>query len=356
MNLSLFSIQRNEFKFENQEWKYKFDKLISISYDCAALGLTKMKPETAKVYAPASISNIGSGFDVLGLAIDRPGDLVVAQRRIESGLEFSVNAKRHDVPADPRENVAAHVAWLMLDEFKPPFGVRMMLQKGVPISSGLGGSAASSVAAAVAINTLLPKPLAKRDLLRFALEGERKACCTAHADNVAPSLLGGVCLIRSYDPLDVISIPIRNAIVWVVAHPHLIIRTEDARSILPDMISLKTGIRQWGNVAGLMLGLIKGNAELIGKCVEDRIAEPFRAHLVAGFYDVRQAALFAGALGCTLSGSGPSMFAVATSTQAAKRIGFAMKKAFARLAKVSCDIYISRVNMKGATILQSKTW
>jgi homoserine kinase len=312
-----------------------------------------MNARSVKVFAPASVSNLGSGFDVLGVAIDQPGDIVIASRQKQQGLSFSLDKRSQDVPGSSQENVAAHVALLMLDELKPTFGIRMKLHKRMPVGSGLGSSAASSVASVVAVNALLSRPLKKKDLLRFAVEGERMASGSPHADNVAPSLLGGACLIRSYEPFDVESIPVRNRIVWVVVHPHLVVRTEEARGVLPETVSLKSAIRQWGNVGGLVAGLMTGNATLVGKCVEDVIVEPARAHLVPGFYEVKKAALDAGAFGCSLSGSGPSMFAVASSKGNAKTIALAMVKTFARIAQVKADVYISRTNMAGAAILSS---
>ena len=313
-----------------------------------------MTKKHVRVYAPASISNLGSGFDVLGLAIDSPGDFVSAHRTGERGLKFSVNSQHADVPTSARENVAAYVASLMLKEFLPPFGVDMMLEKQMPIGSGLGSSAASGVAAAVAVNALLSKPLKKKDLLRFAVEGERKASGSPHADNAAPSLLGGVCLIRSYDPLDVVPIPVKNSIVWVVVHPHLTVRTEEARRILPAAIALRSAVRQWGNVSGLTVGLMQGDARLVGKCVEDVIIEPVRAKLIPAFYMVRQAALEAGATGCSISGSGPSLFAVTGSFRSAAKIASSMVSVFKRFANVDCDTFISRANMDGAKVVARK--
>lgn len=310
-----------------------------------------MRTRRVHVFAPATISNLGSGFDVLGIAINQPGDFVTAERTREPGLSFSVRTEQENIPADAQNNVAAHVASLMLQEFKPPFGIKMVLHKKMPMGSGLGSSAASSVAAVVAVNALLPKPLKKYDLLRFTLEGERKASGSPHADNAAPSLLGGACLIRSYEPLDVISIPIVNSIVWVVIHPHVVVRTQDARDILPKAVTLQIAIRQWGNISGLTVGLATGNAELVGKCVADAIAEPVRSHLIPGFDDVKHAALHAGALGCSISGSGPSIFAVAKNASAARAIGLAMKKTFTRVANVGSEVYVSRVNMDGAKIM-----
>jgi homoserine kinase len=312
-----------------------------------------MENKTVRTFAPASISNLGPGYDILGLAIDAPGDYVTARRRREKGLAFSLKTKQAGIPADPRRNVAAHVASLLLDELKPPFGVELVLEKEMPVGSGLGSSAASSAAAVFAVNKLMPKPIEKYALLRFVVEGERKAAGSPHADNAAPSLLGGLWLIRSYDPLDAISIPIRNSIVWVVVHPHLVVKTEYARGILPESVPLRKAVRQWGNVSGLTAGLIAGNAELVGTCVEDVIVEPARASLIAGFDDVKRAAYKAGALGCSISGSGPSMFAVARSMSSARTIGRAMSSAFRRSAHVPSDVYVSKVNMAGTRLVPS---
>lgn len=276
---------------------------------------------------------------------------MTARRRRERGLAFSVQTEQRGIPSDGRRNVAAHVASLLLDEIKPPFGIQLVLQKNMPVGSGLGGSAASSAASVVAVNELMPRPLKKQALLRFVVEGERKAAGSPHADNAAPSLLGGLWLIRSYDPLEAISIPIRNSIVWVVVHPHLIIETRLARRILPESVSLRKAVRQWGNVSGLTAGLIAGDSALAGKCIEDVIIEPARSGLIAGYEQVKRAASEAGAPGCSISGSGPSMFAIAPSMKSAGIIGRAMALAFRRAARVGCDIYISRVNMAGTTIV-----
>jgi len=314
-----------------------------------------MRSRKTRVFAPATIANLGSGFDVLGIAIDNPGDIVVAERQPAPGLAFCVRTTHAGVPGDARTNVAAYVGGLLLEEFHPPFGVRMMLDKRMPIGSGLGSSAASSVAAAVAVNALLPQPLDRRDLLRFAMEGERMASGSAHADNAAPCLLGGACLIRRYDPLDVIAIPIRQSIVWVVAHPHTVIRTEVARSMLPKAITLQTAVRQWGNISGLTVGLAAGDASLVGACVEDAVAEPVRAKLIPGFAEVKEAALSAGAYGCSISGSGPSLFAVTSSIRAGNIVAAVMKKTFKRAAGIECETYVSRINRTGARILWTKS-
>jgi homoserine kinase len=308
----------------------------------------QVTPGRVAVFAPASISNLGSGFDVLGLALEEPGDIVVASRRKEPGLHFSVRCGNGEVPTDVSRNVAAHVAQIMLDDVRPSFGVTMVLHKRMPVGSGLGSSAASSVAAVVAVNHLLSRRLPKQGLLQFAIEGERMVTGAAHADNVAPSLFGGACLVRSYDPLDVVSLPVRNTVRWVVIHPHIVIRTADARRVLPAAVSLRDATRQWGNVSGLTAGLARGDAALIGKCVEDVIVEPARAHLIPGFQDIKGSALDAGATGCSISGSGPSVFAVTASAAIARRVAAAMRTACERSSGVGCDSFISRINMRGA--------
>ncbi len=310
-----------------------------------------MKEKQIQVFAPATIANLGSGYDVFGVAIHQPGDVVVARRTKEKGLQFSVISNNKEVPLS-KKNVAAHVASLMLDEFKPPFGIVMTLYKLMPIGSGLGSSAASSVAAIVALNELLPKPLKRTELLRFAVEGERLASGSPHADNVAPSLLGGACLIRSYSPLDVVQIPMKKSPVWVVVHPHVIVRTEEARNILPKKIPLKQAVHQWGNVSGLTVGLMTGDVKLIGKCVEDVIVEPVRSKLIPAFVQVKEAALKSGATGCSISGSGPSVFAVASSVKQANEIGKAMSGIFKKIAGVKSEIYISQTNFEGAKVLK----
>ena len=307
-----------------------------------------MKQRAVRSYAPATISNLGPGFDVLGLAIDAPGDAVVARRQRERGLTFSVLTTNKDVPPDAKHNVAAHVATLLLEEVRMPYGVDLVLHKRMPIGSGLGSSAASSVAALVAVNGLLPRPLAKRDLIRFAVEGERMASGSPHADNAAPSLLGGVCLIRSYDPLDVVELPVENRFYWVVVHPHVVVKTAIARRLLPKKIPLRTAVQQWGNVGGLVAGLMSGNGELIRACVVDFVAEPSRSKLIPAYVEVKEAALHSGALGCSLSGSGPSVFAIAESAKQARQTAMLMKRAFDGVARVKSDAYISRINMRGA--------
>src|SRR5437867_1450521 len=272
------------------------------------------------VFAPATIANVGPGYDVIGLALARPGDRLTATRMPRPGVELALRRSTKGLPARPGDNVAAHVARLMLDEQRPGFGVRLVLDKGLPVGSGLGGSAASSVAAAVAVNALLPRPWPRLELLRFAVEGERKASGAPHADNVAPGLLGGACLVRGGDPPDVVRLPAKDAFTWIVAHPHVAVETAAARRLVPRSVALALAVRQWANVGGLVAGLVSGDVALLGRSIEDVIVEPARARLIPCFYGVKEAALAAGAAGCSIAGSGPSVFAVVRAGGPAQRV------------------------------------
>jgi homoserine kinase len=232
-------------------------------------------------------------------------------------------------------------------------GIELDLHKKMPLGSGLGSSAASAVAGVVAVNNLLGKPLTKKELLPFVLEGERIACGSAHADNVAPALLGGFVLIRSYTPLDVIELPTPAKLVAAIIHPHLEIQTKDARSILKKQIKLADAIVQWGNTAGLIAGILKSDYALIGRSLCDVIVEPVRSILIPEFYAVKKAALDVGALGMSISGSGPSMFALCDSLSVAESAANAMA-AVLRKVQIESDVFISPVNPDGATVMKSR--
>jgi len=313
-----------------------------------------MKPKRVKVYAPATIANLCAGFDVLGIALETPGDSVMATRTANKEFRFSVETTFLNIPISIEDNVAAYVSSKMMDELKLPFGIEMVLHKSMPVGSGLGSSGASSVAAAVAVNALLDKPLTKKELLHFAIEGERKASGTAHVDNVAPSLFGGACIVLNEKSLDVVSFPVHNDITWIVIHPHTTIATSDARRILPTTVPLSDVTCQMGNVSGLVLGLIQGDAELIHKCMVDHIAEPVRQSFIPGFIEMKQAAMASGAIGCGISGSGPSVFAVTLARDKAERIAKQMIFALAKAEGIKADIYISQTNCQGAIVTESK--
>jgi homoserine kinase len=307
--------------------------------------------KTVTVFAPASVGNVSCGFDVLGFAIDAPGDKVSLTLNnsgkvvITEILPASVN-----LPRDIQRNTAGVAIKSYLNAIGSRAGVNVSLHKGLPLGSGMGSSAASAVAAVVAINHLLEQ-LDRIDLLPHALEAERIACGSAHADNVAPCLLGGVTLIREYQPLDVVKVPVVADLYCSLVHPHFEIRTEDARKILPSAISLKDAIVQSANTAALMVGLMKPDYELIGRSLFDAIAEPLRAKFIPDFYAIKNEAVEAGALGCGISGSGPTLFALCESNEIARRVGEKIKVGFER-ANFKSDVYVSKINQHGAIIIE----
>lgn len=302
------------------------------------------------VMAPATIANLGPGFDAIGLALEAPGDRATAERRPEPGLDFQLDDPSGAVPTAPTRNVAAHVAAALLADERPDFGIRLTLHKRMPVGSGLGSSAASAVAALVAVNALLPKPRTRLDLLRFAVEGERLASGAPHADNVAACLLGGVQIVLSGDPPEVVSVPFIDRIRWVVVHPATVIETRTARRRLPGRLDLADAVSQWAHVGALVAGLAAGSAARVGRALVDRVAEPARAPLIPGFLAVRQAALQAGAFGLSISGSGPSVFAVTDSDAAAERVARAMVRAFRTAGGIPAKAWISRINRRGAQV------
>ena len=296
-----------------------------------------------RVYAPATVANVACGFDILGFALDSPGDELTATLTDTPGVVIE-KIEGAILPYDPIKNSAGAAAEALLGYLKAAQGVSLTLHKKMPLESGLGSSAASAAAAVFAVNKLFNSPLSTKELIAFAMEGERAACGSAHADNVAPALLGGFVLVRSYSPLDVQQIPCFVPLFCAVLHPHIAISTGMARELLTEKITLKQHVEQSGNIAGLVLGLTQGNVELIRNCLQDVIVEPLRAPLISNFYFIKAAALEAGALGCSLSGSGPSLFALATSLEDAQRVCEAMKNACKDL---SCDGYVSRINQQG---------
>ncbi len=305
------------------------------------------------VFAPATVANVASGFDVLGFALDSPGDVVTVVRTEAKTIRVvSVTGDDGKLPLDPKRNTAAVAAAGVLAALGSPFGVEIALHKQMPLSSGLGSSAASAVAAAHAVNLLAGSPLPARDLLPSTMEAERVACGSAHADNVAPALLGGFVLIRSYDPLDVVQLPVPRGLSCAVVHPHTELRTEDARRILKKEIRLADAIRQWGNLAALVAALYNGDLQLLGRSLQDVVAEPARSLLIPGFAAVKAAALAAGALGCSISGSGPSIFALCATPDDSARAGAAMVAAFQR-AGLASDLYLSAVNTRGPVVVTS---
>jgi len=307
--------------------------------------------ESVKVFAPATVANVASGFDVLGFALERPGDLVELRRKEERRVTIlSIDGDGGRLPLEVERNTAGVAALSFLEAINFPFGLDIVLHKQMPLSSGLGSSAASSVAAVFGANLLAGSPLEKRQLLPFTLKAEEAACGTAHADNAAPALLGGFILIRSYEPLDVVRLPVPDGLAAAVAHPNTEVKTEDARRILKKELRLTDAVRQWGNLAALVAALYEGDLQLLGRSLQDVVAEPRRALLIPGFSGVKSAALDSGALGSSISGSGPSVFSLCPCLEVAGRVGAAMQEAFRR-AGLESDLYVSRINSVGPVVV-----
>lgn len=304
-----------------------------------------------RVFAPATVANVACGFDIFGFALEAPGDEVQAHLVNSPGVHLKcITGDQQRLSLDPAQNTAGVSVLKLLQHLNCQQGIELELHKKMPLGSGLGSSAASAVASVYAANHLLEQPLSTHELLPFAMEGERVACGSAHADNVAPALLGGFILIRSYQPLDVQRIPCALDLYCTILHPAIEIRTEIARQLLKSEISLKQHIVQTGNAAGLVLGLMQGQTELIRSCLQDVIAEPIRATLIPGFHAIKQAALHANALGCSISGSGPSIFALSLSLTQAQHIGEAMTAACQEQG-IESQVYISSINHQGPRIL-----
>jgi len=304
-----------------------------------------------KIFAPATIANVSCGFDVLGLAIDTVGDEMTIRKVSQKGVKIT-KITGQDLPLETHKNVAGVAALALLAETDCDFGFEIEIDKRIKPGSGIGSSAASSAGTVWAINELLGKPFNVTDLVRFSMEGERLASGVAHADNVAPALFGGFTLVRSNKPIDIIGIHTPKELYATVIHPQIEVKTSDARNILKTTVELKDAIKQWGNVGGLISGLYTEDYELIGRSLEDHIIEPIRSILIPAFDEVKLQSLKAGALGCGISGSGPSIFALSKGEGTALKVAEAMKNVY-EMVGIDYDIHVSKINKQGIKILES---
>ena len=307
--------------------------------------------DAVTAFAPATVSNVACGFDVLGFALHEPGDEVTV-RWSDAGVRIDdiVNDGGR-LPRDARKNTAGVAAAAVLRAIGERRGVTLTIRKGLPLSSGLGGSAASAVAAAVAVDALAGAHLPLEALLACAFEGERDGAGSAHADNIAPCLYGGFVLVRRPDPPDVVRLPVPPSLTAVVVHPDLEIETAKARALLGTTVPLADAIRQWANLGAFVDALHRGDLALLARSLEDTIAEPRRAPLVPGLAAIKQAAADAGALGCSLSGSGPSLFALCDGRAAADRVAAAMTRAVVEYIGGAPQTYVSPIAPQGARVV-----
>lgn len=303
-----------------------------------------------KIFSPATIANVSCGFDSLGLAVDEIGDEMTFVKTPQKGVEIT-NITGAELTYDVDKNAASAVVKKMLLDAKADFGIQLTMHKGYFPGSGLGSSAASSAGAAFGANQLLGKPYSNLELTKFAMFGEEVACGSQIADNVAAAIYGGFVLIRSYQPLEVVKLPVPSELRLVAIHPQIEVRTEDARNVLPKEIALKDAVTQWANVGGLISGLYSNNYELISNSLKDVIAEPHRKKLIPFFDEVKSAAIKAGALGAGISGSGPTIFALCKGDEITEQVYNAIEKSY-RNKNIDFEMYTSKVNKEGIKILQ----
>jgi len=306
---------------------------------------------SATAFAPATVSNVSCGFDVLGFALEEPGDEVTATLT-PGGVQIAdIIGDGGRLPRETARNTAGVAALSLLTTLGERRGISLIIRKGLPLSSGLGGSAASAVAAVVAVDALLEAGTPVETLMACALEGERLGAGSAHADNIAPSLCGGFVLVRRPSPPDTVRLPSPPGLTAVVVHPDLEIETARARAMLGQTVPLADAVRQWANLGALVHGLHTCDYELIARALEDTIAEPRRAPLVPGLALIKRAAVEAGALGCGLSGSGPSLFALCASPDGAPRVAQAMAAAVRTNIGGEPHLFTSPIAPRGARVL-----
>jgi len=309
-----------------------------------------MKREV-RAFAPASVSNVSCGFDIMGFALRGAGDTVTARLSGKGGVSIrSISGSSSALPLDPAANTACPPVAALLARCPGAGGIELEICKGIPVGGGIGSSAASAVAAVVAADALLETHLPAGELLELAIEGEKIASGAIHADNLAPSLMGGFILVRGYNPLDVVRLPVASGFWCAVVSADVEIKTEEARKILPRQVPLHDVVTQTGNAAGLVTGLLTGDGALVGRSLVDVIAEPARRHLIPSYDAMREAALACGALGYGISGSGPSVFALGSSEETAGEAARAMSRVLRDEGHDSTWL-ISPIGVRGASVI-----
>jgi len=306
---------------------------------------------SVKIKSPATIANIVCGFDVLGMALNDPQDVMQITISENPGIRIQHN-DIYNLPVVPEQNVAGVALLALMQELPKPMGFEIIIEKHIKPGSGLGSSAASAAGVVAAANLLLDNKFSKQDLVRFAMAGEKLASGVKHADNISPCIYGGVTLIRSIFPLDIISLPAPPMYVAVV-HPQIEVKTSDAREILRKEVLLKDAIKQWGNIAGLVAGFMQSDYELIKRSLEDVIIEPVRSILIPGFDQVKTNSLEAGALGGGIAGSGPSIFMLCKEKKTAEKVEGVMKEIYDKIG-LNYHTYVTTINNKGITIISSE--
>lgn len=301
-----------------------------------------------KVLAPATIANLVCGFDILGMALKEPYDEMTLSLKDKPGIIIK-HTDEYNLPEEADKNVSGVALQALMEEYNKPVGFHLTIHKNIKPGSGLGSSAASSAGAVVAANHLLGNIFSNEDLVRFAMNGEKIAGGVKHADNVSPCIYGGVTLIRSIFPLDIIPLNVPDLFITIV-HPQIEVRTSDSRQILRKTVQLKDAIKQWGNIGGLIMGFMKNDFELMGRSMEDVLIEPVRSILIPGFDEVKAKCREAGSIGGGISGSGPSIFMLNKDHETAIRIEEIMKEIYEKIG-VDYKTYVTSINTTGVKIL-----
>ncbi len=303
-----------------------------------------------RVFAPGTVANLGCGFDVMGLTLDGVGDVI--EIGVEEGVDgiSIINKSGVSLPENLDENVMTPAIRAFREAYRRPFNVEITMIEKISPGSGIGSSAASSAAAVFGLNELLGRPFSGKELVEFAMQGEALIGGTAHADNVGPAVLGGVTLIRGYHPFDLVRLPVPDNFFYAVVHPAITVSTKDAREILPREIPLSTAITQWGNVGGLVAGFALRDLALIGRSMQDAVAEPYRKGFIPGYDELKREVMCEGALAMNIAGSGPSVFALASDLAVAERITKKMKEHFSQRG-VDSHTYFGRVSNDGARVI-----
>jgi homoserine kinase len=302
-----------------------------------------------KLFCPATIANLSCGFDVMGLCLDGVGDEMIIRKSSVKGIRIT-KIEGADLPLETEKNVAGVAGLALLNELQLDYGFEIEIYKKIKAGSGIGSSSASAAGAVFGINELVGSPFSRKDLVQFAMQGEVLASGSAHADNVAPALCGGFTIVRSSNPLDIIRIESPSELYATVIHPQIELKTSEMRAVLQPMVSLKSAITQWGNVAGLVAGLYTSDYNLIGRSLHDDIVEPLRGKFIPHFDQVKQAALDHGALGSGISGSGPSIFALSKGIDNAEKVAEAMREIFDG-TEIPYEIHVSKINSEGVKII-----
>ncbi len=303
-----------------------------------------------KIFSPATVANVACGFDVLGFCLDTIGDEMVIRKTEEKGIRIT-RIEGYDLPYEAKKNVAGVSALAMYNDLQPDCGFEIEIYKKIKPGSGIGSSSASAAGSVFGMNELLDRPLDKTKLTFYAMKGEALASQCEHADNLAPAIFGGFTLVKSACPLQILELPTPPDLYATLIHPQIEIKTSESRAILPKDIPLQNAITQWANVGSLVHGLHTTDYELIKEALNDVVIEPYRKQLIPHFDDVKSAVLEAGALGCAISGSGPSIFALSKGESTAKAVQLAMQNVYSK-SDIQFETYVSRINTEGIKILK----